>query len=132
MYLDACNTLAKVLQASKYIEEVFLNRNRIGPYGASAIFIACSTNQSIKKLMMRRCRVFERGALVFAELVASSESTALQEIDLSANYIGIKGSMAIERALLQRMNTLNETTQEPLHHIEIDLEGNHVSVRNSQ
>ena len=132
MHSHGAFTLAKVLQASKYIEEVFLNRNRIGPYGASAIFIACSTNQSIKKLMMRRCRVFERGALVFAELVASSESTALQEIDLSANYIGIKGSMAIERALLQRMNTLNETTQEPLHHIEIDLEGNHVSVRNSQ
>jgi len=127
MHSHGAFTLAKVLQVSQNIQEVFLDRNRIGPYGASAIFIACSTNSSLKKLHMRRCRVFERGARVFAEYVATSPTTALQEIDLSANYIGINGSLAVERALMDRMQLMSlQNPQEPLHHIAVDLEGNHV------
>ena len=120
-------TLAKVLQMSQYIEEVLLNRNWIGPYGASAIFIACSTNTSIKKLHMRRCRVSERGALVFAQLVVPSTTTALQEVDLSANCIGVKGSYAIERALEERAIKAEKAViaeQQPLPTLVVDLEGN--------
>ncbi|KAL7558661.1 hypothetical protein ACA910_010036 [Epithemia clementina (nom. ined.)] len=102
MHSHGALTLAKVLQMSRYIQEVFLNRNRIGPYGASAIFIACSTNPVISKLYMRRCRVGERGALVMAEVLLPSTVTALQEVDLSANCIGVKGCFAIEKALLER------------------------------
>jgi len=110
--------LSKVLQISDSIEEVYLQRNRIGPYGASAVFIACSNNPSIKKLVLRRCRVCERGALAFAELVAPSSECGLVEVDLSANYIGFKGSIAIEQALKERK------ASKDLHEMTVDLEGN--------
>jgi hypothetical protein len=45
-------TLSKVLQGAEHIEEVLLQRNRIGPFGAAAIFIACADNSSIKKIVM--------------------------------------------------------------------------------
>jgi hypothetical protein len=88
-------TLSKVLQGAEYIEEVLLQRNRIGPYGAAAIFIACADNSSIKKIVMRRCSAGERGALAFAELVVTSPVTGLKEVDVSANGIGFKGSVAL-------------------------------------
>jgi len=133
--------LAKVLQGTQYVEEVYLQGNRIGPYGASAIFVACSTNPTIRKLNLRRCRVGERGALAFAELIltppvddASGARCGLREVDLSANYIGFKGSIAIERALAERRGGNNRgkpiggdgvpATFDEEDTIVIDLEGN--------
>jgi hypothetical protein len=112
-------SLAKVLQMTKHVREVLLPRHRIGPYGASAIFLACSQNPTITTLGMRRCRIGERGALAFAELLCSttSNNTGLQEVDLSANGIGHRGTAAIERALEKRMP--QEST-----HMDVDLEGN--------
>lgn len=111
--------LSKVLQHSDYIREVHLQRNRIGPYGASAIFIACSQNPVIQELVMRRCRVGQRGALAFAEFIIPSSECGLHVVDLSANYIGYTGSVAIERALIERAKKRND-----LHTITVDLEGN--------
>lgn len=108
-------TLSKLLSRSTHIEEVFLQRNRIGPYGSSAIFLAASTNPHLRTLVMRRCSIGERGALAFAEHVCSSNVTGLKEIDLSVNSIGFKGSIAVETALSRR-----EEGKE----IECDLEGN--------
>ena len=110
--------LAKVLQSSRHIRELNLTRNPIGPYGASAIFIACASNASIHKLVLRRCRAGERGALVFAEWIGPSETCGLVDIDLSANFIGFKGSLAIERALQARALQLE------LPFIHVNLEGN--------
>jgi len=97
-------SLAKVLQseAGSYIKEVNLQRNQIGSYGASALFIASSSNPTLEKLVMRGCRIGERGALVFAELISSSSECGLRGLDLSANRIGFKGISAIERALKER------------------------------
>jgi hemolysin III len=111
-------TLSKVLQGAEHIEEVLLQRNRIGPYGAAAIFIACADNSSIKKIVMRRCSAGERGALAFAELVVTSQVTGLREVDISANGIGFKGSVAVEKALTER------AAREDLHPMTVDMEGN--------
>jgi hemolysin III len=111
-------TLSKVLQGAEYIEEVHLQRNRIGPYGAAALFIACSENAALKKIILRRCSVGERGALAFAEFVATSSVSGLREVDLSANQIGFKGTVAIEQALAER------ATREDLHPMDVDMEGN--------
>jgi channel protein (hemolysin III family) len=110
--------LSKVLQMSRYIRQVYLQRNPIGPYGASALFIACASNVSIQKLNLRRCRVGEQGALVFAEWIGPSEQCGLVDIDLSANFIGFKGSLAIERSLAARAQRLD------LSYIHVNLEGN--------
>jgi hemolysin III len=110
--------LSKVLQKSRFVEEVFLERNHIGPYGASALFIACSTNSSIKHIKLRRCQVGERGAFAFAEWIAPSATCGLGEIDLSANFIGFKGSLAIERAMTAR------TERTDLEYMHVNLEGN--------
>lgn len=131
-------TLSKVLHVAKYIQEVNLRRNNIGPFGASAIFLACFENaySGVCKINMRRCRVGARGALVLAELLSrhhdntmmiddNKSSTTptsvlrpltLREIDLSSNYIGVQGCVEVERALRQRAR----------HHeqISINLEGN--------
>jgi hypothetical protein len=81
-------TLAKIIQAAPNITEVFLERNRIGPYGAAAIFVAVGHHPNIHTLRMRRCRILERGARAFAHYVIGSRSSALRNADLSANYIG--------------------------------------------
>ena len=111
-------TLSKVLQQSLYIEEVLLQRHFIGPFGASALFIACTQNSTIKKLNLRRCQIGERGALVFAELIATSSQTGLVEVDLSANRIGFKGTLAVEKALLER------AARPDLPELAVDMEGN--------
>ena len=49
-------SLAKALQTTKYIQQVWLPRHRIGPYGASAILLACQDNPTVQQLNMRRCR----------------------------------------------------------------------------
>lgn len=105
--------LAKVLQVSQYIGEVRLQRNSVGPYGASAIFLACAKNRAIHTLGMRRCRVGERGALVFAETVATSRECGLRQVDLSANFIGQVGCLAIEKALAQRVMWSSPSSSSP-------------------
>jgi hypothetical protein len=93
--------LAKTLQQTKFITQVWLPKHRIGPYGASALFWACSTNKTIRNMNLRRCGIGERGAFAFRELILN-EKTGLQDVDLSANGIGHRGTTAIEQALEQK------------------------------
>jgi hypothetical protein len=88
-------TLAKIMQAAPNITEVFLERNRIGPYGAAAIFVAVGHHPHIHTIRMRRCRILEPGARAFAHYClgpaassSSSSKSVLRNADLSANYIG--------------------------------------------
>jgi hypothetical protein len=124
--------LAKVLQQPHCaLQQVLLPQNRIGPYGATALFCAAATNPTLHTLGMRRCRIGQRGALAFCQLiltpslvsttspattttttttVATTTTTmkdipprcGLRNVDLSANLIGFHGCHAIEQALLQR------------------------------
>jgi hypothetical protein len=122
--------LAKALQATKYIRQVFLQRHRVGPYGGAAIFLACKTNPGIEVLNMRRCRIGERGAFAFCEIIMginpkdgnhtvnANTGHGLVDVDLSANRIGHNGTNAIERALENRIAT---GQQEPIY---VNLEGN--------
>ncbi|KAL9186723.1 hypothetical protein ACHAXT_005961 [Thalassiosira profunda] len=110
--------LSRVLQMSRYIEEVFLPGNRIGPYGASAIFCAARTNPTLRTLLMRGCRIGERGAFSFVSqiLMADEEGAGngseasccgLREVDLSVNQIGFYGVFAVEKGLKKRSERLN-------------------------
>jgi hypothetical protein len=110
--------LAKVLQSSESIEEVYVQRHQIGPFGACAIFVAASKNPILHTLGMRRCRIGERGAMAFAEVIcsASHQECGLREVDLSANTIGYRGCLAIEQAL-QRHDKMVRC-------LSINLEGN--------
>ena len=108
--------LSRVLATSRHIKEVYLQRNRIGPYGAEAIFLAVARNPFIKTLVMRRCCVGERGGVAFAEIIGSSYTSGLKEVDLSVNQIGFKGVLAIEEMLVERQRQGRK--------FEIDIEGN--------
>ncbi len=109
-------TLSRVLCISKHIEEVFMQKNRIGPYGSAAIFAAVAKNRVVKVLIMRRCMVGEKGALAFAEHIGKSHICALKEVDLSVNSIGFRGSITIEQLLIEK--------EEKGISIDVDLEGN--------
>jgi hypothetical protein len=142
-------TLAKLLQTTQYIRQVWLPRHRIGPYGASALFWACRDNPTIHTLHLRRCRIGERGAFAFCEMIAASSSNnnknndagggGLQDVDLSSNGIGHRGTVAIERAMERRnqdnlknkTTNNNGTTTTPV--LFVNLEGNLVlpEVRNT-
>jgi len=111
-------TLAKILLMSKHIEEVYLQRNIVGPYGATAIFMSVSRNTTIKTLIMRRCSIGERGALAFAQYILNTNSVCLlKEVDLSVNKIGFKGIIAIEAAMKHQKEKYDAKVQ-------LDLEGN--------
>ena len=128
--------LAKVLQISKHIEEVFIPGNNIGSYGASALFCAASTNPTLRTLLMRGCRIGERGAFALVQILTPPENSSngdegnknkkrrcccgLKEIDLSANRIGFYGVFAIEKGLKRRLELGTGEV------IEIDLEANMV------
>lgn len=102
--------LSKVLQMSLHIEEVFLPKNRIGPYGASAIFCAAKENKALKTLLMRGCRIGERGAFALVSQILMNEDASqsgLREIDLCVNQIGFYGVFAIEKALKNRKERLH-------------------------
>ena len=119
--------LSKVLQISLHIEEVFLPKNRIGPYGASAIFCAVKENKALKTLLLRGCRIGERGAfaLVSQILMNDDESNkcGLKEVDVSANRLGFYGVFAIEKGLRNRRERrLAQGIDDD--DILIDLEGN--------
>mmetsp|Transcript_29380 Transcript_29380/g.44838 ORF Transcript_29380/g.44838 Transcript_29380/m.44838 type:complete len:626 (-) Transcript_29380:192-2069(-) len=109
-------TLSRVLCISKHIEEVLVQHNKIGPYGAGAIFSAVAKNNTVKVLIMRRCLIGEKGGIDFAKRVGSSKNCGLREVDLSVNRIGFRGSIEIEEMLIQKENENNA--------IEVDLEGN--------
>jgi hypothetical protein len=152
-----------VLQISKYIEEVFLTGekrgnvcaffvsshldvnchikilspgNRIGPYGASAIFCAAKNNPTLRTLLMRGCRIGERGAFALVSQILVSEDEAnrssscgLKEIDMSCNQIGFYGVFAIEKSLKKRMEGIKSRSNSEgksldSFAIEVDLEGN--------
>lgn len=108
-----------MIEQAEYIQEVFVSRNRIGPYGAAALFLAASRNKSLKTLVMRKCRIGERGAFAFCEHVTkNAESCGLRQIDLSVNRIGFIGEKAIRDALTKRYSHYPSST------IHIDLDGN--------
>lgn len=118
--------LSRVLLISNYIEEVYLVGNRIGPYGASAIFDAIASNNNnsmnnsssrnggggggsaVKTLLLRGCRIGERGALAFVNLILVNEleCNKLRIVDLSACRMGFCGTYAIEA----RLRELSERT----------------------
>mmetsp|Transcript_12845 Transcript_12845/g.21028 ORF Transcript_12845/g.21028 Transcript_12845/m.21028 type:complete len:777 (-) Transcript_12845:176-2506(-) len=116
-------SLAKVLGMSEYIEEVYLMGNRVGPFGASAIFASIGKNDRtvLKTLLMRGCRIGERGALSFVSEVLetknnddnsknnSKKEIVLEEVDFSANRIGFHGCYEIERALKASSSAIRST-----------------------
>ncbi|MGK3736501.1 MAG: hypothetical protein ACI8RD_008986 [Bacillariaceae sp.] len=127
-------SLAKALQTTKYIREVFLPRHRIGSYGASALFMACRQNKTIEDLNLRRCRIGERGALAFCELILDDMNHHKQpsskdnktaagrrvfNVNLSANQIGHQGTAAIENLLKDRLASSEKRGQ-----IFVNMEGN--------
>ena len=111
--------LAKLLQTTKYVRSVLIPKHKIGPYGATALFVACAQNSSIERIGMRGCRIGGKGAMAFAELIPSSSKTGLLEVDLSANRIGPEATTAIERGLEERFKS-------DLVPVSVNLEGNHV------
>jgi len=116
-------SLAKALQTTKYIRQVFLPRHRIGPYGAAAIFMACRMNSAIEDLNLRSCRIGKKGALAFCELILLEENNAksgLVNVNLSVNQIGHQGTTAIEKLLKERI------TNENCVQIDVNMDGNHV------
>lgn len=109
--------LAKLLQATQHVQEVLLDRNRLGSFGASAVFLACVSNPVIHRLGMRRCRIGERGGLAFAELI--NKCRGLMDVDLSSNGIGFRGCLAMEQALKMRHEEHPELVP-----VTVNLEGN--------
>lgn len=107
--------------------------NRIGPYGASAIFCAAKNNPTLRTLLMRGCRIGERGAFALVSQLLMDEKDGsqcgLRELDMSCNQIGFFGVFAIEKGLKNRMERLtarhngNEQNLES-YVLEVDLEGN--------
>jgi len=120
--------LSKVLQMSLHIEEVFLPKNRIGPYGASAIFCAAKENKALKTLLMRGCRIGERGAFALVSQILMNEDASksgLREVDLCVNQMGFYGVFAIEKGLKNRRERLKAQGVDD-EDILVDLEGNMV------
>jgi len=108
--------LSCVLLTPKYISEVFVQRHRIGPYGAAAIFAACQENPTVKILVLRQCLLGVRGAQAFAQCVVS-KNCGLREVDLSNCRMGYLGTRAMTHALVQQK-------QKGLPTIDVDIEGN--------
>lgn len=122
--------LSKVLTISQHIEEVYLNGNRIGSYGSSAIFLAASQNTTLRTLLLRGCRIGERGAVSFAHQICGKGSqSGLREVDLSACRIGFRGCYVIEEMLKKKREVWKNNNGMMM---VVDLEGNMVfqEVRN--
>lgn len=101
--------LSKVLTISQHIEEVYLNGNRIGSYGSSAIFTAASQNTKLRTLLLRGCRIGERGAMSFAhQICAEGSKSGLREVDLSACRIGFRGCYVIEEMLKKKREGMEQ------------------------
>jgi hypothetical protein len=112
--------LAKLLQQQNgmRIQEIDVTRNRIGPFGAAAIFMAASNHPYLRIITMRRCRISEKGAVALAKFVLDCDRTnQVRAIDVSVNHIGYRGCLIIERAHAERtlrrqkqIASRNETT----------------------
>lgn len=109
--------------------------NRIGPYGASAIFCAAKNNPTLRTLLMRGCRIGERGAFALvSQILVNDEANGrsccgLREIDMSCNQIGFYGVFAIEKSLKKRMERIRARHKSDgksldFFAIEVDLDGN--------
>ena len=105
-----------MLCISNHIEEVFVQKNKIGPYGAAAIFAAAAKNPVLKTIEMRRCGLGEKGAIAFVDHIGKDTVCGLQEIDLSVNRFGFRASIMIEEMLIEKENKGKQ--------IDVDLEGN--------
>jgi hypothetical protein len=136
--------LAKLLQNIATIQEIDVTRNRIGPFGAAAIFMAASNHPQLRIITMRRCRISEKGAVALAKFVLDCDRTnQVRAIDVSVNHIGYRGCLIIERAHAERTQRRqkrhvlqNETTGDDPNdsddnsrdneddNIQIDLDGN--------
>jgi len=123
-------SLAKALQTTKYIRQVFLPRNRIGQYGASAIFMACRMNPSIEDLNLKRCQIGQRGAMAFCEIMllgmhdeltspteeaddddcrtGAAAARGLVNVNLSLNHIGHQGTTTIGNLMNSENNSDNQ------------------------
>ena len=122
----AAYALAKVLQISQNIQEVYVQRNKLGHYGATSIFMACGQNPTIRVLSLRRCKIGERGAAAFIKYCLHSDTCGLRDVDLSANRIGFIGCKLIENALLNDQDNYHTTASASASAspIEVDLEAN--------
>ena len=59
-------SLAKVLGMSEHIEEVYLMGNRVGPFGASAIFSSVGRNdRTVLKVLLMRGRCLGKQNLLY-------------------------------------------------------------------
>jgi len=87
--------VANMIAHSSTIVEVRLDRNKIGSFGAEALAAAFKTNQSVQRLLMRRCAIGERGAVAFANHALANDNS-LAFVDLSLNMIGHEGVVAME------------------------------------
>eukprot|EP00804_Cyclotella_cryptica_P003800 CCRYP_008942-RE/>CCRYP_008942-RE protein AED:0.36 eAED:0.36 QI:119/1/1/1/0/0/3/534/615 len=117
--------LSRVLQVSKFITEVYMPNNRVGPYGATALFEAVRENTTLKTLLMQGCRIGEKGALAFATHICGEGSqSVLEEVDLSINRIGFRGCYELERALKEQMGKSSLTDNGP--HLMVNLDANMV------
>lgn len=110
--------LSKLLQKTRHVAEVVVSGNQVGAYGASALFLACSKNPTVRTLLARRCRIGERGALAFCDVVMPSPDCGLNLVDLSANYIGFRGIVAVESAMMERIDRPDLPT------LAVNVEGN--------
>jgi hypothetical protein len=79
----------------------------------------------LRTLLLRGCRIGERGALSFAQQICGSGSTSgLREVDLSACRIGFRGCYVIEEMLKEKRE---KGTKEGMGMMMVvDLEGNMV------
>lgn len=112
--------LSQVLYSSRNIKEVYLHRNRLGSFGANAIFSACAQNPTIEVLLARRCLIGEKGAAAFARYIIGNldGKCGLKEVDLSVNRFGYFGCKLIEKALIDSLENGDCRS------LEVDLEGN--------
>lgn len=113
--------LSKVLKMSEHVEEVLVPNNKIGPYGAMAVFEAASENEKLRRLSMMGCRIGELGARAFAEVICRSKVTGLKEVDLRCNRLGLVGTTLVEKALFDRESTWTKEGDGLLY---VDLDGN--------
>eukprot|EP00667_Euglena_gracilis_P005803 EG_transcript_5846 len=109
--------LSKALSLGKMeVEDLKIDQNRIGPYGAAALAQAVP-NSPVRSLSMPMNFVGELGAKAIAQHLLRSEKTALLSLDLSVNNTGFAGVQHITQALEYREGA-------SLPSIKVDVEGN--------
>ena len=96
----------KVARGGCRLESLELSGNAIGAFGGVALAEALGSRggaSSLRKLGLRKCFIDERGGLAMAERVlAPGSGSALEDIDLSVNNLGMRALAACEAALAAR------------------------------